>query len=195
MKNKIATFLLITTLLVSCVPKSQIEQSAYIGSPDLTIQASSTYPVDSFVTSIESPYPIGGNPDSQDQIPNATEIEDSSYDIPVVNKDFASVYGVVKSTTNTTITLDEVQIYIATIVPVEPDGGFVYSIQQKTSPHAITNQKGQFAIDEITPGKYVMILVTPIGQNTITNESGETIFFNVKAGDVINFGDVYVAWP
>lgn len=195
MKNKITTFFLITILLVSCVPKSQIEQSLDMRSPDLTSQASSAYPIESFTPSIESPYPIGGNPDSQNRAPNATGIEDPPFDIPVVTKDFASVYGEVKSTTDTTITLDEVQIYIATIVPVEPDGGFVYSIQQKASPHATTNQKGQFAINEIIPGKYVMILVTPIGQNTITNKMGDTIFLDLKAGDVINFGDVYVAWP
>ena len=87
------------------------------------------------------------------------------------------------------------RIYAADVVLIEPSGGKVYTTQEKTSPQAATDMIGQFMITGIMPGTYYFMMVTPFGNYPLFDQANNNFELELKGGDVINFGDVYVNWP
>jgi len=142
-----------------------------------------------------SPYPIDQSTEMNEITQEPTRLEEIEFEKPISSVESGAVYGKLLSITDKTISIDGVQIYIANIVPIEPDGGYVFTIQQNSSPQTVSNRDGRFAISGITPGEYALMLVTPIGQTTLLNENRELIKLNIKAGDVIDIGEVYANWP
>lgn len=115
---------------------------------------------------------------------------------PVVDAQTASVYGKVYSLGNSDLVLSGVLLYVADMVPVEPQGGYIYSIQEKSSPHTETDSAGQFVFSGLQAKKYTLILKTPMGSFPLVDaEKHEQIMLDLKPGDVVNLGLVYVNWP
>jgi hypothetical protein len=121
------------------------------------------------------------------RIPGALEI-------PAPDPDFAIVHGILLSNVDNT-PLHLMMVYAADKVPLEPGGGYVYSIQEKTSPHFETDAAGQFLLTKVPAGSYIMMMVTPFGSYGILNANNEEVHLDLKAGDLIDLGEVYVSWP
>lgn len=195
MKNKLPLLLFILVLIVSCNPQPSIEDSADTNQ----IEPLVAYPLPDYsktdINPDNSPYPINQPTEMNDITQESTRLDEKEFEKPISSVNSGAVYGKLLSITDKTISIDGVQIYIADIVPIEPNGGYVFTIQQNSSPQTVSNRDGRFSISGITPGEYALMLVTPIGQSTLLNENRELIKLNIKAGDVIDLGDVYANWP
>ncbi len=113
---------------------------------------------------------------------------------PEQDPETAAIFGALYSYTNKQ-PLQDVRVYAADVVTVEPSGGKVYTIQEKSSPQSNTDANGQFMITGIEPGTYYFMMVTPFGNYPLFNEDNETFELELNGGDVINFGNVFVNWP
>lgn len=194
----LSLFFLLTILLTACSNTSQISIQ-----PDRTMVNTTDDPV----TSIEPAYPINKPEEYIGTIYPAgqepTEMlptTDMGGSIPEPQKtpeqdpETASIFGVLYSYTNKQ-PLQDVRVYAADVVTVEPSGGKVYTIQEKSSPQSNTDVNGQFMITGIEPGTYYFMMVTPFGNYPLFNEDNETFELELNGGDVINFGNVFVNWP
>ena len=192
-------FFLLILLLVACnhAPENPIQ-------PNLTLVVTPNNPSNS----VGNTYPIG---DEQEmyvgtiypagQIPTETRPPadldgptPAPQKTPVADSETASIYGVLYSYSDK-LPLYDVRIYAADVVLIEPSGGKVYTTQEKTSPQAATDMIGQFMITDIMPGTYYFMMVTPFGNYPLFDQDNNNFELELKGGDVINFGDVYVNWP
>lgn len=202
MKKKVLIFLLLGIILISgCNQVSTPEQKIHItiiptSQTSDNNEVSTMYPNENCgIEPTENPYPIGSvipTPVEENEIPYFST---TPFATPVKAEDTGAVFGILKSNTDASILLSGIQVYIANMTLVEPDGGYVYTIQQKTSPQTTTHNEGEFAISGINPGEYVLLLVTPIGTALVEDGHGDPIILNVNAGDVIELGEVFVDWP
>ena len=115
-------------------------------------------------------------------------------EIPEPDPEFAVVHGILLSNVDKT-PLHLMMVYAADKVPLEPGGGFVYSNQEKNSPHFETDAAGQFLLTKVPAGSYIMMMVTPFGSYGLLDAKNEEIHLDLKAGDLIDLGEVYVSWP
>lgn len=158
-----------------------------------TNSTTDAYPVSDSLSSTGNVYPAGQEPTTIVS-EKAKEPIPEMQSIPVPNSEAASVYGVLNSYSDKS-PLEGVIIYAADVVIVEPSKEKIYSTQEKSSPHAGTDVHGRFQITDIKPGEYFFMMVTPFGTYPIFDEFNNTFEIQLKAGDVIDFGEVFVNWP
>lgn len=74
---------------------------------------------------------------------------------------------------------------------------FAITIQQNSSPHTSTDENGYFAIVNVTPGKYALVLWTPLSSSVIADPQQPTKELQVviEPGKVINLGEIVSTLP
>ena len=115
-------------------------------------------------------------------------------EIPTPSADSGVIHGMIYSLTNED-PITFTKIYLATKIPVDPGDEYMVSIQENSSPHAQSNGNGEFLITDIEPGEYILVLVTPVSTLPIIDTNNEQIEFLIKAGELIDFNDIYAYWP
>lgn len=196
----LSVLLLVLSLLLSACNNKLTPTSGT--SPDITIIVKTDLPSSSVETAypisektegyLGTLYPAGKEPTS---IPTAQVIGTTEPNsIPDSNPGIAAVYGVLKSYSDKQ-PLQGVMIYAADVVIVETSGDKIYTTQEKSSPHDATDNIGQFTITQIKPGNYLFMMVTPFGNYPIFDDKNLQVELELKAGDVIDFGEIYVNWP
>lgn len=197
----ICLFFLLTILLVACSNTAQTSNQ-----PKMTLVSVTDTPG----PSVEPAYPITDIPEvyigiiyplGQDPTvklsPTTPELGGPTpkpQKTPEQDPETAAIFGALYSYTNKQ-PLQDVRVYAADVVTVEPSGDKVYTVQEKSSPQSSTDANGQFMITSIKPGTYYLMMVTPFGNYPLFNEDNETFELELKGGDVINFGNVFVNWP
>lgn len=152
-----------------------------------------TYPIaENPETYIGTLYPLGQSPTDIPATQVVGTIEPSI--VPDYDPGKASVYGVLLSYTDKQ-PLQGVMVYAADVVIVETSGDKIYTTQEKSSPHDASDNIGQFTITQIKPGSYLFMMVTPFGNYPVFDGQNFQLELELKAGDVIDFGEVYVNWP
>lgn len=114
--------------------------------------------------------------------------------IPAPDTETATLMGLISSV-STGQPLVNVTLYIAEKTPLGDSKEYVYSFQEKSSPHSLTDTAGQFIITNITPGAYVVLLTTPFGNYLALDSNNQEIHLDLIAGDVIDLEEVFVNWP
>lgn len=104
------------------------------------------------------------------------------------------VYGTLVSLTNG-YTIPQVTLIAADKVDLEGSDGYVISFREKSSPRGHTDENGQFTIDDISPGEYVLMLVTPGGSFLGLDKDHHELHLVIKANSVVNLGEVLISWP
>lgn len=65
----------------------------------------------------------------------------------------------------------------------------VAAYKSATAPKAVSDEYGRFAINDMSPGKYALILDLVIHQHLVLDpESGEGVVFEVEAGKTVDLG-------
>lgn len=88
-----------------------------------------------------------------------------------------------------------ITIYMANKVPLEPGPGYVISLQQKSSPQTVTNERGEFIVVTIPPDEYIPLMVTPFGTFSLLDLDSKEVELEITKGVVIDLGETYVNWP
>jgi len=87
-------------------------------------------------------------------------------------------------------------VYLADKIPLTPGPGYTLGIQERSSPHALTNEKGQFAIGDIPPGTYVMMVWTPFNASVVIDQAtGKELEVSIVAGQILDLGDLPAISP
>lgn len=105
------------------------------------------------------------------------------------------VYGTLVSLTDNSM-ISQVTLIAAEKVYLDNySEGYVISFREKTSPRGETNEVGQFVIDGISPGEYVLILVTPGGTYLVLDKDLEEMHLVIESNSVNDLGEVLINWP
>lgn len=84
-----------------------------------------------------------------------------------------------------------VPVWLAEVVRQGEEG--VYVLDSRSSPGAYTDDKGIFAIPNINPGEYVIVIGDPEGlYEIITEPSGRARVWNIPPDQIVNIGELKV---
>ena len=87
-------------------------------------------------------------------------------------------------------------VYLGEILPLEPGPEYLVTLQVETSPHTVTDSDGTFALGDVEPGSYPLIIWTPFQSFVVPDDRGEKeMQVVVKAGEVTDLGELRVQWP
>lgn len=100
------------------------------------------------------------------------------------------------------VALGNLEVYlgyknILTPEPGAPAGeAYTYEIQRNSSPHVFTDDQGRFAIGNVPPGEYILIVFTPDSISVAFEQNSDReLAVVVEAGKVLDMGDVPVTNP
>jgi hypothetical protein len=81
--------------------------------------------------------------------------------------------------------------------PGAPAGAaYTYEIQRNSSPHIFADEQGRFALGEVPPGEYILIVFTPNSISVAFEQNSDMeLAVIVEAGKVLDLGDVPVTNP
>jgi hypothetical protein len=91
--------------------------------------------------------------------------------------------------------LADLPVYFGQLLPMEPGPAYMVTVQEKSSPHTLSDGEGHFALSA-KQGDYVLIIWTPIHSRVVINPATNKEWqVSVKAGETINIGKIEVEWP
>jgi len=85
------------------------------------------------------------------------------------------------------------ELYLAKAVPTTNPEVELLELDEDNSPRAqLDRSTGQFIFVDVEPGKYGLIVWEPMSSGPVPDpETGETLFFEVSAGEVKDLGTLY----
>ncbi len=188
-KTFLVLLIILGVIITACKSSEAPNSDFEIEDPVVTTESGYPISVESSVqkeTKKSAAYPIS-EPETETEVSILTDLPDSTPDKGII-------YGSLFS-----LDLNEpiafTRTYVANKVPVEGSDEFVFSIQENSSPQFQTNALGEFIIQNIPPGEYVFIMVTPINTLPILNAEGEEIEITIQGGELLDLGEVFANWP
>lgn len=116
------------------------------------------------------------------------------YTVPAAGQDTGVVTGQLFDQA-TNLPMAKVTVYLGTILELYPEG-YSYTIQERSSPHTYSDFEGKFAIGNVPPGEYVLMVWTPFGATVVIDpETEKELKILIEAGQTINLGDLSAANP
>ncbi len=176
--------LLFSALLFSCTPENTpspvpTEEEIALSYPAPAI----TSPADD--TTVERAYPITSDTDIDDELVELI--------IPTATSDRGVIHGLLLSTKND-IPIEYSSIYLGQKTMAGDGESYFITYQLNSSPNTISNGIGAFVIDDIPPGEYVLILVTPFNTYPVMDKDMDEIEIFIEGGEVIDLGNLYARW-
>ncbi|MDY6895134.1 MAG: hypothetical protein SVO01_06945 [Thermotogota bacterium] len=113
--------------------------------------------------------------------------------IPTPKANSMVIHGKLMSNETNQI-LPDIELRLATIIPVNPGTGYIVSTNED-SPKTYTNDNGEFLFADIDPDDYVLILNTPFNSYPIVDIDDNHIEIYAGVENLIDLGTVYVYWP
>jgi hypothetical protein len=84
-----------------------------------------------------------------------------------------------------------VHVYLGKRIFLTPGPGYTYGLQEKSSPHTQTDENGLFAIGDIPPGTYLLMIFTPHSASVVmepnTDREKDIV---ITAGSTLELGEV-----
>jgi hypothetical protein len=84
--------------------------------------------------------------------------------------------------------------FAAHTIPVpDMEGAFIPALDQNADSSGQSDGVGVLVISEITPGKYALTLITPLGPILVeTTGDNEPIIFEIMAGELTDLGELVI---
>lgn len=88
-------------------------------------------------------------------------------------------------------------LYLGDRLPIQPGDQHAITFQQKSSPHVEVDAQGNFALVDVKPNTYALILWTPLRSLVIADPKQPTqeLSVEIKAGQVTDLGDIVSDLP
>jgi len=86
-------------------------------------------------------------------------------------------------------------VYLAQLLP-NTDGtpSGIVRVDENTAPMTITDSSGRFFFGDVEPGYYALAIKHPLNLLLARDvNSGEDVLFEVKAGEVVDIGEIVVS--
>lgn len=198
MRKSVFVFLLLLTLTLGACRRAGADtpapvQTETLGTAEVQVEAPNTpevqasspqpYPYPSpepFVTRTPRSYPA---PQEDVSIATATPLV-----VPTASADSGVVTGkLLNIETKEPIAFQSV--YLAKKNFLTPGPGYTYTLKENSSPHSLTNEEGAFAIGNVPPGDYILMIFTPFGSTVVMQpNSDRELDLVVTAGLVLDIG-------
>lgn len=195
MKKQLKFLILILFLLAGCAALSeessrltpvpematvdmQLYEIAYPGpgTPDATLRSPAAYPAPEGVIEIEPTIAVFSSP-------------------PTPGNETGVVIGQLISQ-ETGEPLAFYTVYLGTIVHLTPGPDYMYSLQEKSSPHTSADSMGQFALGNVTPGEYILFVWTPFNASVMIDpDTDKELIVNAEAGQTLDLGVLQAIKP
>jgi len=160
--------------------------STLIPGGNVRIPQSQAYPVPSDGDGIRTPesqaYPVP----SEVMTPGAGVV----YAVPSPDQNTGVVIGKIFDEA-TKKPLGGYTIYLASIIWMTPEPAYSYGVQENSSPHTLADEQGRFAIGNVPPGNYIVMVWTPFSASVIMDpRTGKELDVRVEAGKILDLGDI-----
>lgn len=123
--------------------------------------------------------------------PNTVQDTGPTPTIPTPNGDNSTLSGQVVSNTNQA-PIKETVVQLAQIYRDANTQEAVYALDLARAPGTFTDQNGFFAITDVPPGEYAIIVGDYYGTNDVVQQEGNAQIFKTEAGKVLNVGAIKV---
>ncbi|MBU6361513.1 MAG: hypothetical protein WCL57_15490 [Chloroflexota bacterium] len=109
----------------------------------------------------------------------------------------AAVAGRIIPNPPTTYSLEGVTIFFGTRLPLTPGPDFLINMSPQTSPKAVLDKDGFFAIADLPPGEYAMVLWSPHNSVMIgeKQDPDKIMSLKVSAGQQLDLGAIISKMP
>jgi hypothetical protein len=89
-----------------------------------------------------------------------------------------------------------VHVYLGKKIFLTPGPGYNYGLQEKSSPHTQTDENGRFAIGDVPPGTYLLMIFTPRSASVVMEPNTDReMDVVVEAGETHDVGEVKALPP
>lgn len=87
-------------------------------------------------------------------------------------------------------------IYLAVKIYLTPGPSYSIGVQEKSSPHTMSDKEGRFAIGNVPPGSYLVMVWTPWQASVVIDPNTNTdLEITVRAGQTVDIGQLEAADP
>jgi hypothetical protein len=86
--------------------------------------------------------------------------------------------------------ISDITLYLAPVVYTSDHREWLVGLDEAADPKTSTNQTGVFVFSNIAPGKYGLVLKTPVGGFLLKKRDGEDLLIEAVAGQSLNLGEV-----
>jgi hypothetical protein len=125
------------------------------------------------------PYPIDDSP---------VRSTDQPFVVPTADADSAVLFGRILDE-DTGLPMVDQSIYLGEKIMMTPGPGYSVGVQEKSSPHTLTNGNGQFVISDIPPGTYVLMVWTPFATSFVIDPKTQEVYeLTFTAGQSVDLG-------
>jgi hypothetical protein len=87
-------------------------------------------------------------------------------------------------------------VFLAHLLPIKGgdlEGGFVPALDATTAPRGETNDNGEVTIPLVEPGRYILIILTPMSPIVLAAPDREKeLLVEIVAGEMADLGEVHV---
>jgi Tfp pilus assembly protein PilP len=123
--------------------------------------------------------------------PNVVQNTGPTPTVPAPSGANATLSGQVVSNTNQD-PIKETVVQLAQIYRDEKTQEAVYALDLARAPGTFTDQNGFFAITDVPPGEYAIIVGDYYGTNDVVQQNGNAQIFKTEAGKALDVGAIRV---
>jgi len=126
---------------------------------------------------------------------NVTIIPPTPFTVPEPGSDTGVVTGILVDV-ETGEPMAYQSVYLGFKIYLTPGPGYSYGLQEVTSPHSLTTPEGEFAIGDVLPGEYIVMIFTPFGASVVMQpNSDRELEVVVAAGELVDLGTLEALKP
>lgn len=200
--RRITPLLLIILILVisGCQAGGDPPQATQTAAVEIASPQPTAEEIEELPTPEPYPYPapptyIAATPRTYPAPDNVTIIPPTPFTVPEPGDDTGVVTGVLIDI-ETGEPLAFQSVYLGFKIYLTPGPGYSYGLQEFSSPHTITTPDGEFAIGNVPPGEYLLIVFTPFGISVVMQpNSDRELDVVVSAGEVVDLGTMEALKP